>query len=278
MLYYAASGTKGLLNGCGLDFWRRFGGCTTTYGDLCWPAGLEATRLTLGANKHNAPWDLANARLIIFWGKNTAETNIHQMTFVDQALDQGARLVVIDPRRTQTAERAELLIQPRPGTDGFLALAVARLILDRGAVDAGFRGWTGAGLRRVCGHAARMFRWRNVPRSCGVPVRGHRAAGRPAAASQTGHHLRRIRHAALHQQRPDHAGDHLAAGDDREHRPTRRRLDLRQPADRGFRRAAVAVFLFPAQRHGAGRPGRQRAGVHFHRQAGPDMLAQRILP
>jgi anaerobic selenocysteine-containing dehydrogenase len=136
VLYYSASGTKGLLNRCGLDFWRAFGGCTTTYGDLCWPAGLEATRLTLGANIHNAPWDLAHAQLIIFWGKNTAETNIHQMTFVDQALDRGATLVVIDPRRTQTAERAQLLVQPRPGTDGFLALAVARLIRDQGMIDA----------------------------------------------------------------------------------------------------------------------------------------------
>jgi anaerobic selenocysteine-containing dehydrogenase len=138
VLFYSASGTKGLLNRCGLDFWRAFGGCTTTYGDLCWPAGLEATRLTLGANTHNAPWDLANAQLIIFWGKNTAETNIHQMTFVDQALDRGATLVVIDPRRTQTAERAQLLVQPRPGTDGFLALALARLIRDQGNVDADF--------------------------------------------------------------------------------------------------------------------------------------------
>ena len=138
ILHYAASGTKGLLNGCSLDFWRLFGGCTTTYGDLCWPAGLEATRLTLGDNKHNAPWDLVNARLIIFWGKNAAETNIHQMRFVDQAMDAGARLIVIDPRRTQTAERAELLIQPRPGTDGFLALAAARLLIEEGNVDQDF--------------------------------------------------------------------------------------------------------------------------------------------
>ncbi len=138
VFHYAASGTKGLLNGCSLAFWRLFGGCTTTFGDLCWPAGLEATRLTLGDNKHNAPWDLAQAKLIIFWGKNAAETNIHQMRFVDQALDTGARLIVIDPRRTQTSERAELLIQPRPGTDGFLALAVARLLVERGNIDRDF--------------------------------------------------------------------------------------------------------------------------------------------
>ncbi|MDT8341952.1 MAG: molybdopterin-dependent oxidoreductase [Longimicrobiales bacterium] len=138
VLYYAASGTKGLLNRVGAGFWRLFGGFTTTYGDLCWPAGLEATRLTLGENKHNAPWDLANAGLIVFWGKNAAETNVHQGVFVEEALRRGARLVVIDPRRTQTAERADLLIQPRPGTDGALALAVARLLIEGGGVDEPF--------------------------------------------------------------------------------------------------------------------------------------------
>jgi anaerobic selenocysteine-containing dehydrogenase len=138
VFYYAASGTKGLLNSVGRSFWRSYGGCTTTYGDLCWPAGLEATRLTLGENKHSDPWDLANARLIVMWGRNAAETNIHQMVFVDQALDAGAKLVVIDPRRTQTSERAALLIQPRPGTDGALALALANALVSRDSIDHDF--------------------------------------------------------------------------------------------------------------------------------------------
>jgi len=138
VLYYAASGTKGLLNGVGAKFWRLFGGYTTTYGDLCWPSGLEATRLTLGENKHSAPWDIARSKLIVLWGRNAAETNLHQMVFVDEALDAGARLVVIDPRRTQSAERAGLLIQPRPGTDGALALAVARLLIERNLIDPDF--------------------------------------------------------------------------------------------------------------------------------------------
>jgi anaerobic selenocysteine-containing dehydrogenase len=138
VLYYAGSGTKGLLNGVGMNFWKLYGGCTTTYGDLCWPAGLEATRLTLGENKHNAPWDIENARLIILWGKNTAETNVHQTVFIDRALQSGARLVVIDPRRTQSAERATLLVQPRPGTDGAIALAVAHLLITNNTVDHDF--------------------------------------------------------------------------------------------------------------------------------------------
>jgi anaerobic selenocysteine-containing dehydrogenase len=65
VMFYAASGMSGMLNSVSSEFWRMFGGATTTYGNLCWPAGLEATRLTLGANKHNAPWDLENAKLIV---------------------------------------------------------------------------------------------------------------------------------------------------------------------------------------------------------------------
>ncbi len=140
VLYYQASGTKGLLNGAGAGFWRLFGGYTGTYGDLCWPAGLEATRLTLGDNKHNAPWDLENARLIVLWGKNPAETNVQQMLAIDRAQESGARLVVVDPRRTLSSERAELLMQPRPGTDGALALGLARILLERGWIDEDFIG------------------------------------------------------------------------------------------------------------------------------------------
>lgn len=166
LLHYNGSGTKGLLNGCSMAFWRLFGGCTTTYGDLCWPAGLEATRLTLGDNLHNAPWDLANARLLVFWGKNAAETNLHQMRFVDQAVEAGASCVVIDPRRTPTAEKADLFIQPRPGTDGALALALGHLLVREGGVDEAFvnehvkgfeaytervAAWTPARAAEVCG-------------------------------------------------------------------------------------------------------------------------------
>jgi anaerobic selenocysteine-containing dehydrogenase len=138
ILYYCGSGTKGLLNEVGINFWRLFGGCTTTYGDLCWPAGLEATRLTLGENKHNAPWDIAKAKLIILWGKNSAETNIHQMLYIEKALENGGKLVVIDPRRTQSSERAKLLLQPRPGTDGALALAIAHLLIMNNQIDQSF--------------------------------------------------------------------------------------------------------------------------------------------
>ncbi len=138
VLFYAASGMSGLLNGVSSDFWRLYGGTTTVYGNLCWPAGLEASRLTLGENKHNVPWDTENAKLILLWGKNPAESNIHQMLPIEKAQRKGAKLVVIDPRRTPSSERADLLLQPIPGTDGILALAIAKIIIEKGLHDLEF--------------------------------------------------------------------------------------------------------------------------------------------
>ncbi len=138
VLFYKGSGYSGLSNDIAGSFWKLFGGATTTYGNLCWPAGLEAVRLTLGEVKHNLPWDIANATLIILWGKNPAETNVQEMIHIEKARQNGAKVVVIDPRRTLTADKADLLIRPRPGTDAALALAMARVIIDRGLADTEF--------------------------------------------------------------------------------------------------------------------------------------------
>jgi anaerobic selenocysteine-containing dehydrogenase len=138
ILFYESSGMAGLVNEFSSKFWTMFGGATTTYGNLCWPAGLEAVRLTLGENKHNVPWDIENARLIVLWGKNPVETNIQQMIFIEKAQEKGAKLVVIDPRRSPSSERADMLIQPRPGTDGIIALAIAAELIRNNWIDTGF--------------------------------------------------------------------------------------------------------------------------------------------
>ncbi len=174
VLYYTGSGSKGLLNRVGANFWRLYGGCTTTYGDLCWPAGLEATRLTLGANEHSAPWDIERAKLVIVWGKNPAETNVHLVPMLDRAIANGARLVVIDPRRTATADRAERLVQPRPGTDGALALGIACALIERGLIDHAFVE------RHVLGFGAfaamaREYTPERCEALCGVPAASIRA-------------------------------------------------------------------------------------------------------
>jgi anaerobic selenocysteine-containing dehydrogenase len=138
ILWYRGSGMSGLTNDIGASFWKAFGGVTTTYGNLCWPAGLEAVRLTLGEVKHNVPWDLENAKTLIIWGKNPAETNIQEVAFIARAKEKGCNVIVIDPSRTLTADKADILYCPKPGTDAALALAVARILISDELIDKDF--------------------------------------------------------------------------------------------------------------------------------------------
>lgn len=138
ILWYKGSGMSGLTNDIGYSFWKAFGGTTATYGNLCWPAGLEAVRLTLGSIKHNVPWDLPNAKTIIIWGKNPAETNIQEIPFIIAAKNNGARILVIDPVRTPTADKADILYSIKPGSDGALALAIAKVLIDYDFIDRKF--------------------------------------------------------------------------------------------------------------------------------------------
>lgn len=138
IFWYKGSGMSGLTNEIGNSFWEAFGGVTTTYGNLCWPAGLEAVRLTLGSVKHNVPWDIVNAKTIILWGKNPAETNIQEIAFIEKARNKGCKVIVIDPIRTPTADKADMLFSINPGTDAALALAIARVLIENDLIDKEF--------------------------------------------------------------------------------------------------------------------------------------------
>ena len=169
ILYYAASGMSGLLNDVSMNFWRMFGGATTVYGNLCWPAGLEASRLTLGENKHNAPWDVEHAKLIVIWGKNPAECNIQQMVPIEKAQRKGAKLIVIDPRRTPSSERADMLLQPRTGTDGILALAIAKIIVNKQYHDEVFINQHVSGFPEFA-ESLNALDLAYASRECGIPI------------------------------------------------------------------------------------------------------------
>jgi anaerobic selenocysteine-containing dehydrogenase len=138
VLWYKGSGMSGLTNDIGSSFWKSFGGVTLTFGNLCWPAGLEAVRLTMGSVKHNVPWDLENARTLIIWGKNPAETNIQEIPFIIKAKEKGCKIIVIDPRRTATADKADILFTPKPGTDAALAQAIAFYLILNDLIDKNF--------------------------------------------------------------------------------------------------------------------------------------------
>jgi anaerobic selenocysteine-containing dehydrogenase len=87
--------------------------------------------------------DLENAGCILFWGYNPNLARLVHATATVEALKRGARLIVVDPRRTGPAKKADVWLQVRPGTDGALALGIAQVMIARGWYDREFiRDWT----------------------------------------------------------------------------------------------------------------------------------------
>jgi anaerobic selenocysteine-containing dehydrogenase len=139
VLPYSYSGTLGLLNNSSMDyrFFHRLGASLLDR-TICTAAADAAYDYTLGlgAKYGPDPESFPDAELIVCWGTNPVTSNPHLMPFVKAAQDRGATLVVIDPRRTRTAERADWHVQPRPGSDAALALGMMGVIIAEGLHDA----------------------------------------------------------------------------------------------------------------------------------------------
>ncbi|MBW1780721.1 MAG: molybdopterin-dependent oxidoreductase [Deltaproteobacteria bacterium] len=112
-------------------FWIHFGGSTMTRGGISIDALQAAQETDFGACLLHEPKDLHNSRSIVVWGRNPAVTHVHLIPFIREAQKKGARLTVVDPRYSETAQLADHHIAPRPGGDGYLALAVAKEIQRR---------------------------------------------------------------------------------------------------------------------------------------------------
>ena len=87
--------------------------------------------------------DLENAGCILFWGYNPSVARLAHATATVAALKRGARLIVVDPRRVGLANKADVWLRVRPGTDAALALGIANVMIERGWYDRAFvRDWT----------------------------------------------------------------------------------------------------------------------------------------
>jgi anaerobic selenocysteine-containing dehydrogenase len=82
--------------------------------------------------------DYPHARLIIVWGVNPGVSGIHLMPYLKEARDNGAYVVVIDPRATTVARQADLHLAVRPGTDLPVALSIHRYLFEDGHADEAF--------------------------------------------------------------------------------------------------------------------------------------------
>ncbi len=132
--YYA--GTMGLVQRDGINrlrhamkYSRWFSTICVALSDTGWIAGVGSKRGIdlLEAAEH--------AELIVIWGGNPVNTQVNVMQHAMAAKKRGAKLVVVDPYRTGTAEKADLHLAVRPGTDGALACAMMHVLFAEGMAD-----------------------------------------------------------------------------------------------------------------------------------------------
>ncbi|MFJ8652271.1 molybdopterin oxidoreductase family protein [Streptomyces rochei] len=113
--------------------------------------------------------DIPRTGCVILVGSNPAETMPPSLRYFTELRENGGTLIVVDPRRTRTAEQADLHLAPRPGTDLALALGMLHLVVAEGRVDEEYveertSGWEDA-------RAAAMAHWPEyVERITGVSV------------------------------------------------------------------------------------------------------------
>lgn len=136
VLPYSYAGTMGLLNYSSMD--RRFFGkmgASRLERTICSAAGTAALQTTIGTGMGVDPEDMVHSRLIIIWGLNPMTSNVHQVPILEEARKRGAKLIVIDPYKHETARRADLHLQIRPGTDSALALGMMNILINENRID-----------------------------------------------------------------------------------------------------------------------------------------------
>ena len=170
ILPYSYAGTMGLVQGESMDrrFFHRLGASQLAR-TICATAGGEGLVHTLGGKVGMRVEFFAESRLIVIWGSNSIGSNLHFWRYAQQAKRAGARLVCIDPRRTETADKCHEHLQLLPGTDAALALALMHELIVHDWLDHDYiarytQGWET--LR------ARALQWppERAAAVCGLPV------------------------------------------------------------------------------------------------------------
>ncbi len=139
ILPYSYAGTMGLLNGAGMDrrFFHRLGASRLDR-TICSSAGGAGLTDALGFRYGIEPEQFRHAKLILAWGANILDTNVHLWPFIVEARRNGAKFYTIDPHRNRTGKLADRHYAIRPGSDAALALAMMHVIACEGLEDRGF--------------------------------------------------------------------------------------------------------------------------------------------
>jgi anaerobic selenocysteine-containing dehydrogenase len=106
---------------------------------ICYRMRIRARQMTFG----KYPVEEMNTKLYVLWGHNPEQSDFPLLLSIQENLKKGSKLVVIDPRKTSLAKKAEMYLPIRPGTDGALALALMHVIIKENLYDKDFvERWT----------------------------------------------------------------------------------------------------------------------------------------
>ena len=133
---YHYAGTMGLVQRDGIHRFRHALGYSGLDETICVTLARKGWYAGVGALWGTDAKDMAQSDLIIIWGTNPVSTQVNVMTHVTRARkERGAKVVCVDPYRTQTAKSADIHLALRPGTDGALACAVGHVLFAEGFAD-----------------------------------------------------------------------------------------------------------------------------------------------
>ncbi|PIY30184.1 MAG: molybdopterin oxidoreductase [Comamonadaceae bacterium CG_4_10_14_3_um_filter_60_42] len=136
ILPYSYAGTMGLVQGESMAarFFNKLG-ASQLERTICAAAGGEGLVHTLGGKVGMRVEFFAESKLILIWGSNSISSNLHFWRYASQAKHNGAKLICIDPRKTETADKCHEHIALLPGTDGALALALMHELIQNDWLD-----------------------------------------------------------------------------------------------------------------------------------------------
>ncbi|MEX1036663.1 MAG: molybdopterin-dependent oxidoreductase [Sneathiella sp.] len=187
---YNYAGPHGLLAMGSMDlrFFHRLGATLLFRRAMCGGVKSEAYMGTFGAAGAMQPEQCANSKLIVVWGNNVTYCNLHLAPIIKKAKAEGAKLVVIDPKRIKIAEQADMYLPVKPGMDLILAWAIAVELEKIGGFDQAFIDQHVEGAEEFMAEA-RKFTIEQSSNLCGVSVEDIKAFARlyketsPAAIS-----------------------------------------------------------------------------------------------
>jgi|LGVF01.1.fsa_nt_gb anaerobic selenocysteine-containing dehydrogenase len=135
IIHYNDSGYTGIGKEVDELFFNHLGGVVKPRGSLCWSAGMKATKDTFKDVISTDPEEMENSDIIILWGRNPVETNIHLANRIVKAKKNGTKVILIDPIATASKKISDTHIIIKPDTDNLLALSMIKSLVQGNSLD-----------------------------------------------------------------------------------------------------------------------------------------------